>query len=400
MLPNHPFAHEDKRFDAGKWLMIGLFFVLSFLMFYLLTLRPSSDINIHTIWAADSRFSDPISFVRHVAHPLWHVLVVALMTIGLPSKIAAALITALSKAAEMWLIHRLFTVSLSERFSRGTITLFAAVCGSVASICLPFYNPYVYYGVGTPNTWHSCTQVLVLVFMILSVPLTAWCYDSFETLLPVQGDQTRLPWKQPVTLGILLFVGLLAKPTFLQAFLPAACLYFLVQWIRHPKNSRYFVQILLCVLPAVVLMLLQYLYYFGNILSTSTSMEIQLSWQKVQDIAMQVLLLNAFPMYAIWTTRKQKWDTCYILTLLLNLIAILEILFLGEGGRRAQDGNFAWGLMGASLMLWIMCLIRFLKQTNLKKLELRQLPGWILLAWHQLTGIYYFIYLLFSGTPF
>lgn len=400
MIPKHPFAHEDKRFDAGKWLMIVLFFVLSCLMFYQMTLRPSSDINIHTLWAADATFTDPISFVRHVAHPLWHMLVVTLMTVGIPAKLASALITALAKAAEMWLIHRLFTVALQDKYSRNAITLFAAICGSVACIWLPFYNPTIYYGVGTPNTWHSCTQMLVLPFMILSVPLTAWCYESFEQLLPAQGAQTRLPWKQPIALGMVLFVGLLAKPTFLQAFLPAACLFFLVQWIRHPQNSRYFVQIIICVLPAVILMLLQYLYYFGNIISTSTSMEIQLSWEKLRYTVIQVLMLNAFPLYTLWTTRKQKWDTCLILTLLLNLIAILEMIVLGEGGRRSQDGNFAWGLMGASMMLWIVCLIRFFKEAQLKKPELRHLPAWLLLAWHQFTGIYYFIYLLFSGTAF
>lgn len=400
MIPNHPFYHEDKRFDAGKWLMIGLFFALSFVMFYLLTLRPSSDINIHTLWAAEASFGDPISFVRHVAHPLWHLMVVTLMTIGLPAKIASALITALAKTAEVWLVHRLFTVALNRKYSRGVITLFTAACCSLACFWVPWYNPTVYYGVGTPNTWHSCTQMLVLVFMILSVPLTAWCWESFEKLLPEQGAQTRLPWKQPIALGVLLVIGLLAKPTFLQAFLPAACLYFLVQWIRHPKNSRFFVQIILCVLPAVILMLLQYVYYFGNVISTSTSMEIQLSWQKLRYTAIQVLLLNAFPLYTLWATRKQKWDTCCILTLLLNIVAILEMIILGEGGSRSQDGNFAWGLMGASMMLWIVCLIRFLKDVRLKKPEPRHIPGWILLFWHQFTGIYYFIYLLFSGTAF
>jgi hypothetical protein len=159
------------------------------------------------------------------------------------------------------------------------------------------------------------------------------------------------------------------------------------------------VQIILCVLPAVILMLLQYVYYFGNVISTSTLMEIQLSWQKLRYTAIQVLLLNAFPLYTLWATRKQKWDTCCILTLLLNMVAILEMIILGEGGSRSQDGNFAWGLMGASMMLWIVCLIRFLKNEDMKQwFKPKNLIAWALLAWHLVSGVYYYGYLLTSGT--
>ena len=157
------------------------------------------------------------------------------------------------------------------------ITLMTAVCMCVSCLCIPFYNPKVYVGIGTPNTWHSCTQLMAMAFMVVCVPYTAWCYDCFTARRLREGQETRLPWPQAIGLGVLVFLSLLAKPTFMQAFLPACCLYFLFQWIRFPKNSRFFVQIIVCVLPAVLFMILQYLYYFGIIVPWQSSMVLEVA---------------------------------------------------------------------------------------------------------------------------
>lgn len=396
MLP-HPFRASEKRFDPSKWILLILTGVLSYFLFVRLLQHPTSDISIHTEWAGECSFADPLTFVRHGAHPLWHALVILVTLLGVPLKTASALVTMVCKVAEVWLIHRLMTVALCSRLSRSAITLFTAVCASVSCLWIPFYNPTVYLGVGSPNTWHSCTQLIALVFMLICVPYTAWCYDSFEARLLHQGNQTRLPWKVPAGLGILLFLSLLAKPTFMQAFLPAACLYFLYQWIRHPKNSRYFVQIILCVLPAVIFMIVQFMYYFGIIVPWQAGMEVQFTLQKCVDVVIRTVLIMAFPIYTLIACRKQKMDTVTALTLLFNVVAVLEFLILGENGRRASDGNFGWGMMGASLMLWLVCLIRFLREAHLKNPEKRHIPGWILLAWHLVSGVYYIVYLFVTG---
>ena len=75
--------------------------------------------------------------------------------------------------------------------------------------------------------------------------------------------------------NILLLGSLAAKPTFMQTFLPAACLFYLVQWIRRPKATPFVVQTLLWVLPAVALMVLQYLYYFGIIVPYQSGMVLE-----------------------------------------------------------------------------------------------------------------------------
>lgn len=395
----HPFRAPEKRFDPGKWLMLALLFVLSFAMFYQLTLRPSSDISIHATWASEGDFRDLTTFVSHGAHPMWHVLVSILLHLGVALPAASALITALSKVFIAWVTHRLMTVALHKQLSRTAITLLTGVLMLVSCLCIPTYNPTVYLGVGTPNTWHSCTQLMAMAFMLVCVPYTGWCYDCFAQRRLLDGQETRLPWMQPIVLGVLLFLSLLAKPTFMQAFLPAACLYFLYQWIRHPHNSRYFVQIILCVLPAVLFMIFQYLYYFGIIVPWQSSMVLEYDSGKALNVLVRVVLLMAFPIYTLLLCRRQKADTTFVLTLVFNLVAILEMLILGEDGRRAADGNFGWGMMGASLMMWVVCMIRFLREDGVMKWmpKAKYAVGWMLLGWHLGSGVYYIGYLFLSG---
>ena len=396
---HHPFRAPERRFDPGKWLMLALLFILSFVLFHQMTLRPSSDISIHATWAAEGDFRDLTTFVRHGAHPMWHVLVSILLHLGLSLPVASALITALSKVFIAWVTHRLMTIALYRHLSRTAITLMTAVCMCVSCLCVPFYNPKVYVGIGTPNTWHSCTQLMAMAFMLVCVPYTAWCYDCFSARRLREGQETRLPWPQAIMLGVLVFLSLLAKPTFMQAFLPACCLYFLYQWLRHPKNSRFFVQIILCVLPAVVFMILQYLYYFGIIVPWQSSMVLEVASGKALHVLIRVALIMAFPLYTLVLCRRQKADTTFVLTLVFNLVAIIEMLILGEDGRRAADGNFGWGMMGASLMLWVVCMIRFLREDGVMKWKpkAKYALGWGLLGWHLVSGIYYIVYLFVSG---
>lgn len=385
---------KSKPFDLVKWLMLAGMFVLSFCLFYLLTLRPSSDISIHATWAAEGNFRDLTTFVHHGAHPMWHVLVSLVMLTGISLEVSSALVTAVCKTAGVWLIHRLLTLGLEGRFHRHAITAFALICSLVSAVCVPFINPAVYAGAGTPNTWHSCTQLIAMVWMLLCVPYTARMYDHFTELEPQLGPHTILPWREPVTLGVMLLMSLLAKPTFMQAFLPAACLFFLWQWIRHPRSSRYFLQVLVCVLPSIAFMIVQYMYYFGIIVPWQASMVLEVSAEKFAVAILRVLLIQLFPLYTLWTFRKQKKDTCFWLTLVFNIAGIVEFIILGEDGRRTSDGNFGWGMMGASLMMWVVCLMTFLRE---KKTRLQLYTGSALLGWHLVSGVYYIGYLFFTG---
>lgn len=378
-----------------------LMFLLAFAVFSSVNANPSSDISIHATWASEGDFTDLTSFFHHGAHPMWHVLVSILLHLGLPLSVASPLITALCKLAAFALIHLLYRRWLKD-FPLWSVTLLSLIAAVVSSLCWPPYNPTVYLGAGTPNTWHSCTQMIAIVWMLLCVPYVAHLYDRFEQLKPSMGAKARLSWKEILLLTFLLLCSLAAKPTFMQVFLPAACLFFLVQWIRNPRNSRYFLQVLAGVMPAILLMILQYMYYFGIIVPSQGDMVLEISLGKVRQTAVMVILMQAFPMYALLITRRQPKNTLYWLTLVMNLVGIVEFLILGENGRRAADGNFGWGLMAAVLMLWVIALPRFVQahREDVQPTGLRKAgytAGWTLLGWHLVSGVYYLWYLLSTG---
>ena len=394
---------QKGRVSLSRWLVYAGMFALSYWIFYALLLRSGSDLSIHATWAAEGDFLQPRTFFRHGAHPLWHMLVAAVMLAGVPLKIAAALVTAGLKVAEVWLFIRLLDFYLHEELPEKAITGAAVVCTVVTSLWVPWINPTVYYGVGSPNLWHSPTQMIAMVAMLLCVPYTAACYAEFERLVPEKKENAMISWRKIVTLGLGLLISLSAKPTFMQAFLPAACLYFLAQWIRHPRNSRFFWQMIAAALPAVLLMILQYMYYFGIIVPSQGSMTLEISAGKLGQVLLATLLIQAFPLYALVTCAKRAdfRNPFLALCLLMDGVGILEFLLLGESGRRAADGNFGWGMMGAALMLWIPAMVLFLRSFALARKKgrktLRYQGGFALLAWHIGSGVYYIFYLL-TGT--
>ncbi|MDD3411736.1 MAG: hypothetical protein PHY12_13110 [Eubacteriales bacterium] len=387
-----------KRLNPALCVACAAMLALSFAVFYAVALRPSSDLSIHATWAAEGDFTQPRSFLHHGMHPLWHALVALVMLLGVPVKVSAALVTALCKAAELALLYAVAQSVLGEKAKRGTALLCALCASLVSALCLPWFNPTVYIGVGSPNTWHSPTQMIAMLFMLVCVPMTARCYDAFERRLPEEGERAMLPWKNVAWLAALLLVSLLAKPTFMQAFLPAACLFFLAQWIRHPKNSRYFGQMMLAALPSVLFMVFQYLYYFGIIVPSQGSMTLLVTGDKAREVLVSLLLIQAFPLFALLTDRREK-GTLLTLTVALDAVGVAEQLLLSETGRRAADGNFGWAMMGGALMLWAVMLPRFVGQFQAREkraplMTARWAGGFALLLWHLASGVYYIVYLL------
>ena len=396
----------QKKPGLFEWAVYTGMFILAYVVFYTLMLRPGSDLSIHGTWAAEGDFLNPRTFLRHGAHPLWHGLVAAVMLLGTGTKVAAALVTAALKVTELWLVRRMMGWYLEEKWGQKAVTGMAVCCVLVMAVYVPWVNPTVYAGIGAANVWHSPTQMMAMVMMLLCVPYTAYCYAAFERLVPQNGEKTIIPWKKAIVLGILLLVSLTAKPTFMQAFLPAAGLFFLAQWIRHPKNSRFFGQMILAVLPSVLFMVLQYMYYFGLNISYERSMVLEISPEKWRQIGLATLMIQAFPLYALVTCAKREdfRNPLLTLTVLLDAVGVLEFALLGEGGYRAQDGNFGWAMMGGALMLWVLAIILFFndfaKAREEGKKKLKYAGGILLLLWHLGAGIYYLVYLLSGSTNF
>lgn len=372
-----------------QWAACLLLGVLSFFVFYALAGRPHSDISIHATWAAEGSFLNPRSFLHHQVHPLWHIGMGLLLLTGMPLEVAAALSTTLWKLALLWVTWGLSKRLLGRERSPWAATACALISVLVSTVLVPGLNPDVYLSIGaTPNPWHSPTQIAVLPFSIACVWLISQSYVRFEQL----GPQRALTPAQWLWMAALFAISALAKPSFLQAFLPGAAVYFLVQWIRHPNGSRYFWQLIGAMLPALAVIAVQFYFYFLN--ASDTGIALTLSWQKAGTALLQCLLMCLFPLYVLFTDRERSHSPLTVLSLAYLLSALVETIVLGEAGRRAADGNFVWALMGAAFLLWAVTLPRFFRRQQGRRPDVCGVIGGGLLGWHLLSGLYYVVYLL------
>ena len=395
--------------DWTLWLVAAILFVGSLLIYRWEDRFTFTDMHVHTMIARDFDFTDLHSITSRLAYPLWHLCTSALYQLGMPVEWASATVCALCKTAALFLARGYALVALGDGAKPRTATLAALCTTLVTGLCLPWFNPRVYQGIGSPNAWHNPTQLAVNVSMLLCVPYVVHCWYDFERRLPGEGERTALPWRKVVTLAVLLMASLACKPTFMQALLPAAFVFFAIEWARRPKNWRYFLQIILAFLPAAAYFLLQYLYYTGVVVEFTSGVEFCLSWKTAATTLRNLLLMNAFPLVAMLCVPRDELrkDRALRLTLWMLLFAALEAMSLCETGLREGHGNFTWALNSVSLMLWVLMIGRFLRAARTARAEriggLRRALlacGWALLVWHVGSGLHYLYFLLSTGNAF
>ena len=419
------------RFQWFRWLVFLLLTGFSLYMYLWETGKTTSDLFMHMRIAGEFDFTDMHSITSRLAYPLWHIAVAALFQLGVPLAWAAAVVCALCKGVAFLLVRRYIAAATDGRISETLAVLCALLVSLVTPILVPGLNNMIYRGVGSPTVWHNPTQLAVLVTAMLCVPYTLHCWYAFERELPAKGDRAMLPWRKVVVLALLLMVSLACKPTFLQALIPAAAVFFLAQWIRHPRNSRHFFQIILAFIPAVAYFLLQYLYYTGVVVPYTSGVVFALTLQSAWLAVRNMLLMAAFPLFALVCCYRPGFfrDKNIVLVLLMTVFSILEAMSFQETGVRINHGNFNWASMSTAFMLWVIVMPKFITavtefrddrtrlmriagegtvaSTDLnrerKALRLRSalfLAAFMLLVWHLYSAGYYLYYLFSTGSTF
>lgn len=378
------------------------------------------DFSIHTAWAAEMNLLQPRSIVRHVVHFLWHLPVGFLARLGVDATVAACLTTALWKVGQFLLLRGWLLRADAGRDPHVAATLWALAGVWVASLRLPGQYPGGYFTFvqladgaesfdvfGSPNVWHSPTQIASMTMALLTVPCLVRLLRDFETAREQVGPSATLPWKRLVALAALLCLGVLAKPTFLQAFLPAAGSYGL--WLlatRYRGAGRFFGQVLVAFLPALLLFAFSYLYYGGVVSAFGSGLALRFSLARLGRGLRNLLLMSALPLYALCVAGKGRCrgNHAVWLALLMMLWALVEYALFEEQGLRGGDGNMGWALMSASALLWAAVLplcrdaLRTLREVGTPGLArgAALAAGALLLGWHLYSGVYYVVYLFGS----
>ncbi|MFH1879665.1 MAG: hypothetical protein ABIK64_02590, partial [Bacillota bacterium] len=318
---------QKSSFDGFFRVTFSLLLVAVTYIYYWEAANGQSDIHLHAVTASGFNFLDPHSITSRIAYPFWHLNFVVLYQLGVPFDWAAAAVCVVYKMLGFLLAQRIISLYLAPEASVKLATLAALIVMFVTAIRITPVNPAVYIGIGSPTVWHNPTQIVATLSSLLCVFYTAHCVYTVEALRKINPDSAvALPWKKVLLLAAFLLFSVVCKPTFMQAFLPACGVYFLVLLIKNPRHWRFFLQIVLGFLPAALFFLMQYLYYTGVVVPYTSGISVSLSLARFLDSIRNRGMMAAFPLFALLlTARKGAFrDPVIALCLLIAAVSIAE----------------------------------------------------------------------------
>ncbi len=402
---------ETRRRAALYTIAPTVIFIISFMMFYKEALLPGkSDMLAHMKSAAS------FDLVMGLTHNGWHFvcwLFYACLPISL--EVAAGLSTAvfntLTAVLVIWLIERYFK-DISSHVPAATVT--AIISLIVGPLYLRFYNSRYYMGQGTPNVWHNPTTVACRPFMILITVLTVeyWSCDREEHVAVGRRSlkkTTAYQWG----LMLLLLISTIIKPSYLMVYLPVCGLRGL--YLLGKGRGKNIISLIcqhLYFIPSLLVFLWQYIkiYLLGGISGNVGESGIEIAFFKVarlyaSSVTVSLILKMAFPFLVILIWRKVLFkDKLFQLVFAQFVSGLLITWTFAETGKRAKHGNFGWGNMLAASLFWIFCVIFFVKEVLENREKIAEsaaekvkygIPA-IVLLWHLLAGISYYVSLLLN----
>lgn len=407
---------ERKRKIALYTIAPTIIFIISFIMFCAQGMLPEkSDMVTHMKYALS------LTEVMTLSHNGWHFvcwLFYACLPISI--EVAAGMSTAVFNAFTavlvIWLIDKYFKDVLNN-VAVATVTAVTTLV--VGPLYLRFYNSHYYLGQGSPNVWHNPTTIAVRPFMILITVLTVeyWSCEKEERISLGRHNMKKKTAYQWVLL-ILLLISTVIKPSYLMVYLPVCGIRALFQLCK--ARGRNFISLIcshLYFLPSLVVFLWQYIkiYLLGGAASGEAGETgIAIAFFKVarlyaSSVTVSLILKMAFPLLVVIIWRKILFKDKLFQLVFAQFLAGLAITWtFTETGKRARHGNFGWGNILAASFLWIFCVIFYVKEVLENKDKIAEdtvmkvkygIPA-IVLLWHLLAGICYYISLLVNMSTF
>lgn len=368
--------------------------VTIFYLFYSLFLKVPYDFPDHTDVAMSFDWRSLKVTLLSNSYPLWHLSVNLISKCAhIPAVYAAALSSAGFLTAEyviMRNIARSYLNDISDEKQRA-VDIFVFAFMFMQPFYIPWYNSNQILGQGTPNTWHNPTIIACYPFALI-------CVYLFLDL--VKRYRENQPYGLPdfIRFGFYLFVSTTAKPSFIQVFIPAVAILFVIMLIESKAKSFYFeFKFVISCIPAGLWCILVFLLQFvpnetnrENGLAISQMFEL---WSYfAPSVIVSILIASAFPLAWMLFYNRKSTNKNILFVLLMFICGILEYAFLVETGSRKMSGNLSWGYYSALNLLYIFSYIpfidRFFKERNRKTTILLTI-----LALNFLFGMRYYVYL-------
>ncbi len=406
----------DKNKKSYMW-SLGITCTVIFYMTYILTdrlmNRGGSDLAVHTYNASELAFSDPFPFFRRFTYPVYHVLTALLNRFfGISMRDCGVLVVTIFAVMTTVVTYTILRNFLKETYSDSAICAIVFVLTYVTAIYFPWYNREVYRGQSSPNIWHSPTQAVVKAAALLAIFLYVKYYYDYQGIMKDNSKKTLYLWglnKRRGVFSLLLFYTVLVKPSFLQGFLPAVCIFLIIELVSsRGKVFPFCVWSGMMFLPSCLYLLYQFLFYYSDGSAYNRGGVVFTFFGFVGNSAPNILissiLLYAFPLFCIlFVARKEIFTDKYLMLIVLfAVVSFCESACMAEGlGNSA--GNFSWAKQLSVYFLWVIAVIKYFQKKNLASDFFWGRAKWIfrigdiLLAAHFVSGIYYYIVLLIGS---
>lgn len=387
-------AEKSKKANASiLYRMLSVLFVailgaLTFGAAFRASGTVGTDYYFHAQWATTISFHHLNTFfdTYHVYYPMWHFMVFVLYRIGVEVSVAGGLVTAiLNIITFLGVLYYMNMAHVLDKLKNLFVSFGLMLAG-------PIWLGFAYtlaVGHCSPNEWRNPTTLAART-------LAVFIFIMISKILDERKNATTKDW---ITLSILLAVSALAKPSFLQAFIPGLGIYLVFRClkIRSAANIRLFGKIVLTHIPAVAILCVQALLMLGE--------GIDISWfeywkQHTGSVVLSLCAAFLFPVFVLLAYGKGKSEDVTVI-LPIQISAFLEAALLVEKGSRRLHGNFVWANSIAMFLFYMVMARVFMHEISEKermgnsRYIWKQVLGYCLFFLHLAGGLWWlFAYII------
>lgn len=367
---------------------VGLVFLFyNQLTTYAISGRYESDTLVHVRFAVEDGYFYSLSSFVYAFFNLFPGISVSVSVLLAGLTVGSVLLT----RKLLYVLFDIYETAVSET----GLNLLSIVLNVAIAFYVSFVNRAHYIGYQSGNMWHNSTYIFMRFFALITLLYYVKIREKYKK------EFTFTNW---VVFSFLLMITTGFKASFLTVFAPFLLVKLLYDWAHKApfKNVFFFGT---TVFPAIFVMYLESLVLFpgtgesGYKISPFEALSLRGDHPKIS-----LILSIAFPLCVLlFNGAKLLKDKIYLGSFIIWVIGFLEVFLFVETGERALDGNFFWGYSIALFIWFAVSAVRMVVscKQSLSKINTGIFVCQVLiLAWHFISGIWYFVLLLQGNTYF